>query len=389
MKSFANIDIENQGNYLKLLNAISKLSKLFSESNVPLINYRAVENIFCKSFNAQNLSRSDTAFDAKYNSTGIGIKTFTLNNSSNTKVEKIAEFNSLSKTLSKFRGVELAVKLSEFRNERINFAKRLYNIENSIYHIVARKENELLIYETDYDNIDIGNISEIKQQNASFHFKDNKNQYSYNYSKSTLFRKFYIPQNVFKLPVEILDDPYSLLLDNFTNNTIITDKYLLSKELEYVILPLYSIKDEQKYVYPKSALNQWNAGGRSRDIGEVYLKFPSKIHKLFPNFFPGRDKIFNLEIPTGEIFSAKVCQDRSKAIMTNPNNALSDWLLRSVLRINEGELLTIQKLNELGFDCIILSKIDNENFKIDIAKENSYEDFISKRDNQMIKLTQN
>ena len=75
--------------------------------------------------------------------------------------------------------------------------------------------------------------------------------------------------------------------------------------------------------------------------------------------------------------------------MTNPNNALSDWLLRSVLRINEGELLTIQKLNELGFDCIILSKIDNENFKIDIAKENSYEDFISKRDNQMIKLTQN
>ena len=380
MKSFAKIDVENKGNYLKLLSAISKLSKLFSESNVPLINYRSVENIFCKSFNAQNLSRSDTAFDAKFNSTGIGIKTFVINNSSNNKVEKIAEFNSLSHTLSKLNGLDLAIKLSEFRNERINFAKRLYNIENSIYHIVARKENELIIYETDYDDIEISKISEIKQQNASLHFKDNKNQYSYNFSKSTLYRKFYIPKNVFKLPVEILDDPYSLLLDNFTTNTNITDKYLFSKELEYVILPLYSIKDENKYVYPKSALNQWNAGGRSRDFGEVYLRIPSKIHKLFPNFFPERDKIFNLEIPTGEAFSAKVCQDKSKAIMTNPNNALADWLLRKVLKIKEGELLKIQKLNELGFDSVIISKKDNENFRIDIAKENSYEDFISKQE---------
>lgn len=139
MKSFAKIDVENKGNYLKLLSAISKLSKLFSESNVPLINYRSVENIFCKSFNAQNLSRSDTAFDAKFNSTGIGIKTFVINNSSNNKVEKIAEFNSLSHTLSKLNGLDLAIKLSEFRNERINFAKRLYNIENSIHHNLFRK----------------------------------------------------------------------------------------------------------------------------------------------------------------------------------------------------------------------------------------------------------
>jgi hypothetical protein len=36
---------------------------------------------------------------------------------------------------------------------------------------------------------------------------------------------------------------------------------------------------------------------------------------------------FNLQIPTGEIFSAKVCQENSKALMTNPNKALSDWLL--------------------------------------------------------------
>lgn len=40
MKSFAEIDLENNGNYLKLLSAVSKLSGLFSESAIPFINYR-------------------------------------------------------------------------------------------------------------------------------------------------------------------------------------------------------------------------------------------------------------------------------------------------------------------------------------------------------------
>jgi len=48
MKSFAEIDIEKNGNYLKLLSAVSKLSGLFSESSVPFINYRVAENIFAE-----------------------------------------------------------------------------------------------------------------------------------------------------------------------------------------------------------------------------------------------------------------------------------------------------------------------------------------------------
>ena len=77
MKSFAKIDREKNGDYLKLLSAVSKLSGLFSESIIPYINYRVVENVFCKSFDAENLSRSDTAFDANYESIGVGLKTFT------------------------------------------------------------------------------------------------------------------------------------------------------------------------------------------------------------------------------------------------------------------------------------------------------------------------
>ena len=374
MKSFAEIDIEKKGDYLKLLSAVSKLSGLFSESSVPFINYRVAENIFCRSFNANNLSRSDTAFDANFNSVGIGLKTFTCN--TNNSTEKVAEFNSLSRVLSNFKGKELVIKLGEFRNDRINLANRLYDIDSSLYHIVARKEKELLLYETDYNTIDIANIHSVKDNKASLQFEDGNNFYSFNYSKSTLFRKFIIPQNAFRLPIEIIEDPYTLLLELFEKKELkpATDK--LVKGQNFVILPVYSTRNQdKKEVAEKSGLNQWNAGGRKRDLGEIYIPIPSELHKKYPNFFPKRDQDFNLQIPTGEIFSAKLCQENSKALMTNPNKALSDWLLRKVLQLKEGELATIEKLDELGFDSVIISKTDNQDFKIDIMKTDTYNEF--------------
>lgn len=376
MKSFAELDRDNNGNYLKLLKAVSRLSGLFSESAVPFINYRVAENIFCRSFDAENLSRSDTAFDANYNSIGIGLKTFVCN--TDNKTEKIAEFNSLSRTLANYKGKDLAYKLAEYRNERIDLANRLYNIKKSLYHIVARKDSELVLFETDYNKIDLEKIHSVKENKSSLQFEDGINFYNFNYSKSTLFRRFHIPNNAFKLPVEILEDPYTLLLELFEDKVLkpATDK--LIRGVNYVILPLYGYKKKEKFVYEKSGLNQWNAGGRKRDFGEVYIPIPSEIHKQFPNFFPDRDKLFDLKIPTSEVFTAKVCQDNSKALMTNPNKALSDWLLRKVFQVKEGELLTIEKMEALGFDSVIIIKDKDGNYKIDKAKTDSFENFISK-----------
>tara|TARA_R110001592_G_scaffold119548_3_gene322738 strand:+ start:633 stop:1766 length:1134 start_codon:yes stop_codon:yes gene_type:complete len=373
MKSFAEIDKEQNGNYLKLLSAVSKLSGLFSESSIPFINYRVAENIFCRSFNAGNLSRSDTAFDANYKSIGIGLKTFTCN--TNNSTEKVAEFNSLSRVLTNYKGEELAIKLGEFRNDRINLANRLYNIDNSLYHIVARKERELVLFETDYNTIDINNIHAVKNNKASLQFEDGNNFYSFNYSKSTLFRKFIIPDNAFKFPIDIIEDPYTLLLELFENKDLkpATDK--LIKGVNYVILPLYGIKKKEKFIFERSGLNQWNANGRKRDFGEIYIPIPAKLHQDYPNFFPKRDQDFNLQIPTGEIFNAKVCQENSKALMTNPNKALSDWLLRKVLQLKEGELATMEKLDNLGFDSVIIIKDNVGDFKIDIMKTNTFIEF--------------
>ena len=379
MKSFVKIDIENNGDYLKLLSGISKLSGIFNEGNVPFINYRAVENIFCHSFNALNLSRSDIAYDAKYQNIGIGIKTFICERDSST--EKIAEFNADSILLRQYEGKDLAIKLSEFRNDRIESANKIYDIKDSLYHIVARKENKLILFETDYNIINTSKIHSVKVKPASLSFEDDKNIYSYNRSKSTLFRKFIIPEKAYKYPIEIIEDPFQILLDLFNNSRLKLKKSTLKKGKDFIVLPLYGKQNGTKYIFEKSGLNQWNSKPRKnqlqRGFGEFYIPIPAEINHKYGDFFPSKDERFNLKIPSGEVFNAKVCQDNSKALMTNPNKAMADWLLRTVLNLKEGELATIEKLEILGIDSVIITKDNNNQYQIDIMKTDSYIDFIS------------
>lgn len=367
--------LPSNSDYIAYLKAICSLSRLFTESNTPYLYYRVAENIFCKAFDAENLSRDDLAYDARVGELGVGVKTFI---DKGTNSEKITEFNLFSSQLRQFSGRDLAVKLAKLRNERIDFANRTYGIKSAVYHCVARKEKSLRIFETDYDSIDIPNIKKIKTQEASISFKDGKNEYSFNFSKTTLFKKFYSPRNALIVDIEILNDPLSLILQLFNQQIHTIAKHKIAG-INFVILPLYSLRESKvghKVVSAKSGLNQWNAGGRPRDVGEVYIPVPKIIHNKFSKFFPDRETPFNLHLPTGEVLSAKLCQENSKALMTNPNNALSDWLLRKVLKLKEGELLTYNRLELLGIDSIRIAKIDSQNFKIDFAKINSFDNFI-------------
>lgn len=367
-----NFERSDYKNYLEIF---SKLSGLYSESNTPFINYRIAENIFCKAYNAINLSRSDTAFDAKIKikniSYGVGLKTFIAN--SDKSLQKVAEFNSMSYVLKQFSNLDLVKKLSEFRNERINLAKRVYDIEECFYHIVARRENEILLFDTSYDLVNLDKINILSNSNSSIIFTDNINEYNFNYSKSTLLKKFNIPDNAYKFNVEILDDPFELLKELFNNLNLKSLERSKKLGVDYVYLPLYG---RGRIVHPKSKLNQWNAGGRVRDINEVYIPVPIEFHKKYPNFFPDRDIYFDLTTPTNETFKAKLCQDNKKALMTNPNKALSDWLLRKTLKLDEGQLLTIEYLDKLGFDSVRIDKNGDRNYSIDISKTNSFEEFI-------------
>lgn len=372
MINFAQLDLEQKGSYIKLLNTFAQLSKLFSDNTIPFLHYRVTENIFCQSFNASNLSRSDTAFDANYNNIGIGLKTFIINR--NQSREKIAEFNKVSKNLITNDDRDLVKNLSVYRNERIDLGKRLYDIHNSIYHIIGRTKNKLILFETDYDYINISNIQNIQRTKTSISFEDGINQYSYNFSKSTLFRNFVVPENAFEISIEIIEDPYSLILDLFENKEYTKPNENLIKGINYIILPLYGRK---RQVHQRSGLNQWHANGRQRNLNEVYIPIPSQIHKSYPDFFPGRDVPFKLLTPTSQTLTSKVCQDNSKALMTNPNKDLADWLLRRTLKLKEGELATIEKLDILGFDSVIIKKNSDSEYEIDIMKTGSYEEFIN------------
>lgn len=371
-----NINSKEYELYFHYIKSVSSLSKLFSESNIPFLHYRLAENLFCKAFNAENLSRTDTAYDAKIDNIGIGIKTFIC--PSNSKSEKIAEFDRKNSELKNLHIDKFIIKLSKLRNERINFANRTYNIEKSYYHCIARKKSALVIFNTDYDLINTDKIDIISNDKASIKFKDNINEYSYNYAKSTLFKKFIIPKNHKTIDIQIIDNPLDLILKIFNEY----NNYITTEAKEFVILPLYSYNKDNKnikYVPEKSGLNQWNAGGRPRKYGEVYIPVPAEIRKLKNNFFPKRDKIFNLILPSGNKLNAKICQDNGKALMTNPNVALADWLLKYILQLKERELLTYKKLEIIGIDSVKVEKIDEKNFKIYFSKIGSYEKFIKQK----------
>ena len=371
---------KNNTEYFKLLELMARLSNLYSDSQIPFLHYRVTENLFCKYYKAENLSRTDTAYDAKKDFFGIGIKTFQLNN--NQSVEKVAEFNAISSELKKYEKEDLAYQVAKARNERMELGMRLYAIDSGCYHIIGRVANGLIVFNSSYPLINISKIHSVKDTGKSLQFEDDKDFYSYNYSKSTLFKRFNVPEEKKEISVSIIQDPYDVLrrlIDNsgyigknddiLAVHNLIKEQITSQKQLKlgenYVVLPLFS--DKLHKVPEKSGLNQWNAGGRARDVNEVYIPIPLALHKSYPDFFPSRDTSFNLKLPNGKIISAKVCQDGGKALMSNPNVDLGKWILRDVLKLKEGELLTLDFLDRMGFNSVTIYKDNSQNYKIDVC----------------------
>src|SRR5699024_4024107 len=201
-------------NYAKLLKGMCSLTRLYSESEIPYLSYRISENIFCRSFNANNLARKDSSFDARKNAQGkvfgIGLKTFQMKG--NHSLEKIAEFNAISERLREYSGKKLAIKVSEARNERINTAKNLYAPDNILYHCVGRRKRSLSIFESSYDPVSIDKVKMLNSNSGNIlKFKDSINEYSYNISKSTLYKRFHEGNKPREISIKILENPFQIL----------------------------------------------------------------------------------------------------------------------------------------------------------------------------------
>ncbi|WP_077618318.1 restriction endonuclease PLD domain-containing protein [Bacillus sinesaloumensis] len=367
--------IKEKEDYVLLLKVVGSLSKLFSESKTPYLYYRAAENIFCKALRAHNLSRGDISFDAFKGDTGIGLKTFTHGNGK--KYEKIAEFN---KDIEKFRYLDeegTMLKIAELRNNRIAATERAHGTNKMIYHLVTRKDGIFEIHEEEmhYMDIETLKLDKKKTTDKNIFFKDKYGSYKFYIAKSTLYKQFICNNPIAVFNVEILDDPYNFLLRSEGANYIINER---EEQFDSVFLPLYSARSGK--VEEKSGLNQWNAGGRVRDQDEVYIPIPSWIHKQFEGFFPydvitDEKESFTLVLPDGKEINAKVCQSGGKGFMSNPNRLLGHWILRTVLQVPVGQLVTYEDLDRVGIDSVLVTKLDEYKFKINFASTGSYADF--------------
>lgn len=363
---------QNKDNYYNTLKSMASFSNLFSESDIPYLSYRAVENIFCESLNADNLSRSDCSADASKDGIGIGIKTFL--NQNGRSLQKVAEFNSDSLLFKNKTPKEIVKIVSNLRNKRIQATKRIHKLDNIIYHCVVRDLGKIKIFECPMDEINLSKIKNIIPNKTTIAFEDDKNEYSFNISKSTLYKRFITTNVIKEIDAKILSNPYEVIKGLNSNETSL-DFEKINESKEYIFLPLFSDRGT-RHVPSKSGLNQWNADGRTRNKNEVYIPIPSKIRDKFPNFFPNKNTSFNLVLPDKSIISAKVCQEGSKALMSNPNSALGKWILRQVLNLKEGELLTYDKLEELGLDSVVIYKEGNNSYSINFTELGSYDMFL-------------
>ena len=359
---------ENYKNYLKL---IGSLSKLFSDSLAPYLYYRAAENIFCLGFEAENLSRSDISIDAKKENIGFGLKTFLHGNGKT--YQKVAEFNAISHEYTGKTDIEIINFIAEARNKRLNICFDGYGVDKLIYHCLTRSENKISIYEFPMDLVDIDNIKIVDRTKTTIKFTDKKNEYSFNLSKSTLFKRFNCITSLEDIKIEILEDPYDVLSN--MNKTIPSILKTITTN-PFIYLPLYAPSDKELEPAKSSGINQWNAGGRKRNENELYIPIPAWIHQKFEGFFPdNNDDKFELILPNGEILNAKMCQAGQKGLMSNPNKDLGKWILRDVLKMSIGTLIDRKYLDKIGIDSVIVFKLSDTEYKIDFASVGKFEEF--------------
>lgn len=378
-----------RNNYKKMLTIIGNLTQLFSESDCPYLPYRAHENIFCKYLNAENLARQDCSADAKKDGIGVGLKTWMGQDD-----QKVAEFGRLRETFAGLTGMDLVRTIAEYRNERIRVTKNLHGIDTMIYHIVKRVPGAMQILEHAFDYIDIENLSLIVNRGNvnNTYFTDGHHTYHFSVSKNTLYMIFEDMELLDSFEVEIMDDPYSFLMrlmygeDGIEADTEAREMFRQTEpvRLPQICLRLYSSRaDGRKFVADKSGLNQWNGARlvrrtgeyKRRDPNELYIPYPAEDRARTVGFFPDRDTVFNLRLPDGSVIPAKVCQADGKAIMSNPNKLLGEWLLRKVFELPEGTQVTYQMLQRFGIDSVIFTKHGELDYSVDFAELGTYEEF--------------
>jgi hypothetical protein len=402
--------------YSTLLKALARISGLFSASDIPYVDSRFVEKLFVVTTGAEDLSRVDKSFDAFIKpDVGVGIKTFVADKA-NHKYEKVAEFAALARQGHFNTGNKktLVHRIAKARNSRIQSNAMEFGIavNKCTYHCLVRLPGGAIVHEEPYPLIDISNLKPLTRggkpatdwnsMGNGVYFTDGIASYSYSINKNVLMKKFTFNRKKNFIPLEIDSDPLALLRAlallkpakasgvsiSSSSLAIDIDQSEQIKGEDYVVLPLYSLRDHT--VPAKSGINQWKAGGRQRKFGEAYISIPREIHILYPEFFPPRDRHFDLLLPNGKTAQkAKVCQDGGKALMTESNVELGRWLISVVdPAVSEKDFekssvgrdpYSYEDLLEIGADSVFVRRTRDggqHQYSVEFAYIGAYEEFL-------------
>ncbi len=368
------LPVEKREEYKKMILAFSSLSELFcqkSEDLAPILNSKYQETMFARIFDATVEDIDNTSFDASLESNDIkylvGIKTFGYTSG----YQKVAQFkrdsvgwndliteieqNSVSadgEALSKEqinrnnhdRYRDLCLRIAQIRNRRIDSSisnLRGFNIladdnVEAVYHVLmtSPKNTEPKIYvgETDYNKIDIDNISILgcttKNNPANINFSDGAHNYRYTHADSQLLMDF-DNRNIVKedWDVEYVEDAYTVFA-NINVDTVRTQD--ITNRLESYS---WRFTDENGEVELLSSFNSFYGVGSKVSLPDrqrIVNNFSERFSDIIPtNDFPSIFRMFSNFI----LERANTATEKLAKVMVRSN------LIDYARRTNNQELL--------------------------------------------------
>ena len=413
MSVWQNYTVDERNLYVEYLKAYGALTKLFTQKNnhdIPYLDSKFQETIYGKVFKSQNTDIGNTPHDIVSSfgdrRVGIGLKTWMNSKPSFQKVMQLKAYKNDIVSIGN-DPYERAYKISNIKNERLerDYARLGLDATNNIYHYVVRDEGYFTIVECTYPEVDLRNITIEDSSATSLCWNDGLKQYKYTNGDTQVWMKFCADnaddtQVVDRFSVEVLDDPFSFLLDSFKGLNAHSLMDALNAHVDEAYLPLYSYSTGE--VELKSGLNAWNAApkvkrsNRLRPLGEIYIPVPMEFHRKNPTFFTddifynikhGIPVEFTIVLPNGTEMPGRLTGSNLKNFQSGSmhelkpdgqrwgQSDLGNWLLVDVLGLRSRQLVTRAWLNDRGVDSVRLwhENGDKSRIYLDFAKVGSFE----------------
>lgn len=440
MSVWEKYDKDQRNTYTDFLQMYGALSAMFnqksSETGAPYLDSKFQETIYARSFGAEAVDIGNTPHDIKSvfsgQNVGIGIKTWLNSSPSYQKVMQLKKDKSEIDAVA-VTGVDadLAYKISEIKNSRLqtDYDRLGLHESDNIYHYVTRDHGKMVLQETAYPKVELSYLGDfVRNGDKSFEWSDGLKRYKYTFGDSQVWMLFGSQKTdhtiLSEVKIDILEDPFDFLRNAFKEkHKLWVPGITISEKSDLIYLPLYSYSEQR--VTEKGGLNVWNAAGKvlngGRPEAEVYIPVPTIFNKKYPFWFSdtvdtrdykafateveakqaveneyvrgkkdgsgkplkapklSKSISFTLRLPNGDKYPALFGQAGFKAVQTNPQSALGNWLLYDVLGLEPQELVTKELLENKGFDSVQLwhpNPKDKSLVYIDFAPVGSFERFI-------------